>query len=122
VLSLNHYGLTLGNKKRNIQGVGGPQLSKITAEVLQWEDEEGNSGTFQHFIITGLQLCLWGRDIRQQLHMTLTTHKAQPWEESLSQAQQARTVMRPWEEAISQHLSCGCGLGCSCNQPPPRGH
>jgi hypothetical protein len=34
----------------------------------------------------------------QQLCMTLTTHKAQPWEE----AQQDRTVIRPWEEAFSQ--------------------
>jgi hypothetical protein len=31
----------------------------------------------------------------QQLCMTLTTQKAQPWEQALSQAQQDRTVMRP---------------------------
>jgi ABC-type uncharacterized transport system YnjBCD substrate-binding protein len=32
----------------------------------------------------------------QQLLMTLTMHKAQPWEEALSQAQEDRTVTRPW--------------------------
>jgi hypothetical protein len=68
--------------------VGGPQLVKISAGVLQWEDEGGNSGTFQPFIITGLQLCLWGRAIMQQLCMSLTTNKAQPWKEALSQVQQ----------------------------------
>jgi hypothetical protein len=26
-------------------------------------------------------LCLWGRDIIQQLHKTLTMHKTQPWGE-----------------------------------------
>jgi hypothetical protein len=41
-----------------VQGIGGPQLAKVSAEVLQWEDEEANLGTFQHFIIAGLQLCL----------------------------------------------------------------
>jgi hypothetical protein len=37
----------------------------------------------------------------QQWFMTLTTHKAQPWEKALSQAQQDRTVMRPWGQALS---------------------
>jgi hypothetical protein len=41
-------------------------------------------------------MSLRGRDIMQQLHKTLTKHKAQPWEEALSQVQQDRTVMRPW--------------------------
>jgi hypothetical protein len=71
----------------------------------------------------------------KQLHMTLTTHKAQsweealsqaqhdrtlmrPWEEALSQAQQDKTTIRPWEEALSQHYSCCCCIGYSCNQPP----
>jgi hypothetical protein len=85
----------LGKKTgTTVQGVGGPQLAKVSAEVLQWEDEEGNSGTFQPFIITGVQLCLWGRVIMQQLHKTLTTHKAQPWEKALSQAQQNKTIIR----------------------------
>jgi hypothetical protein len=39
----------------------------------------------------------------QQLHMSLTTHKAQPWEEVLSWAQQDRIITRPWGEALSQH-------------------
>jgi hypothetical protein len=54
----------------------------------------------------------------QQLLMTLTTHKAQPWEEALSQAQQDKTIIRPWEEALSQRSSCHYGLGYSCNHPP----
>jgi hypothetical protein len=57
----------------------------------------------------------------QQLHMTLTMHKAQPWQEALSQAQQDRTIMRSWEEALSQCSSCCCGLGYSYNSPPPLG-
>jgi hypothetical protein len=38
----------------------------------------------------------------QQLHMTLTMHKAQPWEKAISQAQQDRKVTGPWGEALSQ--------------------
>jgi hypothetical protein len=57
-----HWGTKRGT---TVQGAGGPQLAKVSAEVLKWEDEEGNSGTFQPFIITGLQLCLWGRDVMQ---------------------------------------------------------
>jgi hypothetical protein len=43
-----------------------------------------------------------GEKKMQQLHMTLTTHKAQPLEEALSQAQQDKMIIRPWEEALSQ--------------------
>jgi hypothetical protein len=48
MLSLNHYGLSIGERKRGItvQGVGEPQLAKISAEILQWENKEDNSGTF----------------------------------------------------------------------------
>jgi hypothetical protein len=97
-----HWGTKRGT---TIQRIRGPQLAKVSAEVLQWEDEEGNSGTFQPFIITGLELSLWGRDIMQQLLMILTMHKAQPW-----------------GEAFSQCYSCCCGLGYFCNHPPPKGH
>jgi hypothetical protein len=48
-------------RETTVQGVGGPQLAKVSAVVPQWEDEEGNSGTFQPFIIIGVQLCLWGK-------------------------------------------------------------
>jgi hypothetical protein len=60
VLSLNHYGLNIWEQKRatTVQGVGGPQLAKVSAEVLQREDKEDNSGTFHPFMITGLQLYL----------------------------------------------------------------
>jgi hypothetical protein len=47
----------------------------VSAEVLQWEGEEGNLGTFQPFIITGLQLCLWVTAIMQRSCMTLTHTK-----------------------------------------------
>jgi hypothetical protein len=66
-----HWGTKGGT---TLKGIGGPQLAKVSSEVLLWEDEEGNSGTFQYFIITGLKLCSWGEDIMQQLRMT---HHAQ---------------------------------------------
>jgi hypothetical protein len=58
-----------------VPAVGGPQLAKVSAEVLQWEDEEGNSGTFQPFIITGLQLCLLGE--RHNATIAHYSHHAQ---------------------------------------------
>jgi hypothetical protein len=58
----------------------------------------------------------------QKLRMTFTTHKAQPWEEALSQAQQDSTVRIPWMEALSQCSSCCCDLGYFCNNHPPRDH
>jgi hypothetical protein len=46
----------------------------------------------------------------QQLHKTLTTHKAQHWQEALSQVQQDKTIIRPWEEALSQHSPVAVAL------------
>jgi hypothetical protein len=48
MLSLYHYSLYIWETKRGItvQGVRGPQLAKISGEILQWEDKEDNSGTF----------------------------------------------------------------------------
>jgi ABC-type uncharacterized transport system YnjBCD substrate-binding protein len=40
----------------------------------------------------------------QKLYMTLITHKAQPWEEALSQAQQDKIIIRSWEEALPNTL------------------
>jgi hypothetical protein len=59
-----HWGTKKGT---TVQGVGGPQLAKVSAEALQWEDEEGNSGTFQPFIINRITIVL----IRERHHATI---------------------------------------------------
>jgi hypothetical protein len=58
----------------------------------------------------------------QQLRITLTTHKAQPWEEALSQVQQDKTIIRPWGEALSQCSPVAMALVILVTTPPPRGH
>ncbi|XP_051005611.1 uncharacterized protein C2orf78 homolog [Acomys russatus] len=45
-----------------------PQQS---SKVLTWTDEEGNSGIVQPYIVPGLPVNLWGRDILAQLNLIM---------------------------------------------------
>jgi hypothetical protein len=58
----------------------------------------------------------------QQLHVSLTMHKAQPWEEALSWAQQDRIIMRPWGEALAQCSPVAVALVIPVTTPSPGGH
>lgn len=51
-----------------------------SAEILHWESEDKNkAGTFQPYVIPSLPFTLWGRDLMEQLNITLTDESDSPF-------------------------------------------
>lgn len=49
-----------------------------SSSILHWKDKE-KSGTFQPYIIPSLPFTLWGRDLMEQLNITLTDEQDTPF-------------------------------------------
>ncbi|KAG3283437.1 hypothetical protein H1C71_034002, partial [Ictidomys tridecemlineatus] len=45
-----------------------------SAMVLDWKDPEGCEGTIQPYVLDHLPINLWGRDVLDQLGLTLTNN------------------------------------------------
>lgn len=48
----------------DLRGIGQSNNPQISAQVLTWQDQEGNSGQVTPFVLPGLPVNLWGRDIQ----------------------------------------------------------
>lgn len=55
----------------HLKGIGQSRNPKRSSKILTWRDQEGNQGTIQPYIITGLPINLWGRDLLAQLGMII---------------------------------------------------
>ena len=51
----------------HLQGIGQSQDTLQSSKVLQWRDKEGNTGSVTPFVVGGLPINLWGRDILTQM-------------------------------------------------------
>ncbi|XP_014437508.1 endogenous retrovirus group K member 6 Pro protein-like [Tupaia chinensis] len=54
-----------------LKGIGQSQNPEKSTKVLQWTDKEGNQGTIQPFIIEGLPINLWSRDLLSQTSLIM---------------------------------------------------
>lgn len=50
-----------------LQGIGQSQSPNQSSDLLHWRDSEGHGGTFQPYIIPGLPVNLWGRDVMSKM-------------------------------------------------------
>lgn len=50
-----------------LTGIGQTQNTLQSSKILKWEDPEGNTGTVKPYVVEGLPLNLWGRDIMTQM-------------------------------------------------------
>lgn len=55
----------------DLRGIGQTQNPQISSKILHWQDEEGHSGTFQPYVVAGLPVNLWGRDIMAEMGVYL---------------------------------------------------
>ncbi|KAK1342229.1 hypothetical protein QTO34_016988 [Cnephaeus nilssonii] len=55
----------------HLKGIGQSTNPKQSAKILTWKDTEGNSGQVQPYIVPGLPVNLWGRDILSQLKLIM---------------------------------------------------
>lgn len=55
----------------SLHGIGQAQNPSQSADLLSWKDAEGHSGLFRPYIIPGLPVNLWGRDIMENMGVYL---------------------------------------------------
>lgn len=51
----------------HLQGIGQSKNTLQSSQLLTWEDSEGNTGTTRPYVVPGLPVNLWGRDILSQM-------------------------------------------------------
>lgn len=73
VISDKHWPLSwpLTATLTHLKGIGQSSNPQQSSKVLTWTDEEGNSGTVQPYVVPGLPINLWGRDILAQLNLIM---------------------------------------------------
>lgn len=54
-----------------LQGIGQSQSPEQSSNILSWKDAEGHNGTFQPYIVPGLPVNPWGRDVMKEMGMYL---------------------------------------------------
>lgn len=55
----------------HLRGIGQSTNPRQSTKLLSWTDNEGNAGHIQPYIIPGLPVNLWGRDILSQLKLIM---------------------------------------------------
>ena len=51
----------------HLKGIGQSQNPERSSKILTWKDKDGNQGDIQPYVIQGLPINLWGRDLLSQL-------------------------------------------------------
>lgn len=51
----------------HLKGIGQTQDTFQRSKLLTWKDKENNTGTVRPFVVPGLPVNLWGRDILSQI-------------------------------------------------------
>ena len=57
----------------HLSGIGQVQDTLQSSKVLNWQDTEGNSGTTRPYVVAGLPVNLWGRDILAQMRLLMVS-------------------------------------------------
>lgn len=71
----------------NLQGIGQSNLNspKQSSNLLLWQDEDGHKGSFQPYIIPGLPVNLWGRDVMSNMGVYLYSPSIQVTQQMFDQ-------------------------------------
>ena len=73
VISLTHWPTAwpLQLTATHLKGIGQTQDTLQSSKLLTWSEKENNTGPVQHFVVKGLPVNLWGRDILSQMGMIM---------------------------------------------------
>lgn len=69
----------------NLQGIGQSHSPCQSSDLLSWQDEDGHEGTFQPYIVPGLPVNLWGRDIMSNMGVYLYSPSTQVTQQMFDQ-------------------------------------
>lgn len=57
----------------HLQGIGQSTNPKQSTKLLTWKDSEGNIGNVQPYVLSGLPVNLWGRDLLSQMGIMMVS-------------------------------------------------
>lgn len=69
----------------SLQGIGQSHAPQQSSNLLSWQDDDGHQGTFQPYIIPGLPVNLWGRDIMSNMGVYLYSPSVQVTQQMFDQ-------------------------------------
>lgn len=69
----------------DLQGIGQSHSPKQSSNLLSWQDEEGHQGIFQPYVVPGLPVNLWGRDIMSNMGVYLFSPSTQVTQQMFDQ-------------------------------------
>ena len=59
------------HRKESLDPGDESQSPEQSSNILSWKDVEGHNGTFQPYIVPGLPVNLWGRDVMKEMGVYL---------------------------------------------------
>lgn len=69
----------------HLQGIGQSKNTLQSSQLLTWEDSEGNRGSIRPYVVPGLPVNLWGRDILSQMNVFMCSPNEMVTQQMLSQ-------------------------------------
>lgn len=69
----------------NLRGIGQSQSPLQSTDFLTWQDMEGHQGTFQPYVLPGLPVNLWGRDVMSKMGVYLYSPSSQVTQQMFNQ-------------------------------------
>lgn len=89
----------------HLKGIGQSTNPKQSTRLLTWVDQEGNSGQVRPYIIPGLPVNLWGRDILSQLKVIMYSPNETITQQMLNQGFRPGQGLGKSKQGIKQPLT-----------------
>lgn len=86
-ISAEHWPSSWPMRRTNtdLQGIGQSHSPNQSSDLLTWQDQDGHNGTFQPYIIPGLPVNLWGRDVMSHMGVYLYSPSTQVTQQMFDQ-------------------------------------
>ncbi|XP_069931033.1 endogenous retrovirus group K member 9 Pol protein [Oryctolagus cuniculus] len=89
----------------DLRGIGQSNNPQVSSRVLRWKDKEGNQGTVTPFVLPGLPVNLWGRDILSQMEVILCSPNAVVTQQMLHMDYVPGTGLGKMRQGITQPIT-----------------
>lgn len=87
-----------------LQGIGQSQSPNQSSDLLLWRDPEGHEGTFQPYIVPGLPVNLWGRDVMSKMGVYIYSPSPQVTQQMFDQGMLPKLGLGPLGQGIIEPI------------------
>lgn len=124
VISYTHWprNWPLTTVATHLRGIGQATNPQQSAQMLKWEDSEGNNGHITPYVLPNLPVNLWGRDILSQMKLVMCSPNNTVMTQMLSQGYLPGQGLGKNNQGITQPITITpkkdkTGLGFHQNLP-----